>query len=302
MVIMCPRCKKRHKINGKRLTPNITKARCMSCGYEFPLQAPTDNHAEKKQNGCRIIGVSLSKGGVGKTTTAVNLAGGLSLAGYKVLLIDTDTQGQASYCLGVKPKAGLVELVTEELGYEEAITEVRNRLWLLAGGKSLAGVKRLIDRKDFGGELTFRESLACLDGKFDYIVVDTSPGWDALTVAVLFYVKEILIPISLEVMALQGLSEFMKTLASIRKYREELSLGYILPTFLDRRVKQGENLLEDLRQLYPEQLCAPIRYNIRVAEAPAHGKTIYEYAPGSPGAKDYRDLVRHVADNPKLFQ
>lgn len=302
MIITCPRCKKQCNIDEKRIPPNVRKARCKSCGYLFALNLSAGGEESLSRKSTRIIGVALSKGGVGKTTTAVNLSAGLALAGQKVLLIDTDTQGQASYSLGVKPKAGLVELITEELKPEETVCKVRERLWLLAGGKSLAGVKRLIDRKDFGGELTFKESLGVFDGEYDFIVLDTSPGWDALTVGVLFYVKEVLTPISLEVMALQGLVEFMKSLASIRKYREELELKYIVPTFLDGRVKQSQKMLEELSKLYGQQICSPVRYNVRIAEAPAYGKTIYEYAPGSPGAHDYRELVRRVTNNPNLFR
>ncbi len=310
MIIICPRCDRRHSVDEKQIPQNAKKARCKSCGNLFPIslaqeplgESSSHPRAATPSKPTRILGVALSKGGVGKTTTAVNLSAGLALAGYEVLLVDTDTQGQSSYSLGVKPKAGLVELITEELSPEECVFKARERLSILAGGKSLAGVKRLIDRKDFGGELTFRESLACMDGKYDFIIVDTSPGWDALTVSVLFYAKEILTPLSLEVMALQGLTEFMKSLAGIRKYREEVSLRYILPTFLDGRVKQSQKILMDLKKIYAQQLCTPIRNNVRISEAPAYGKTIYEYAPGSPGAQDYRDLVRRVANNSKLFR
>ncbi len=307
MIIVCPHCQKQHQIEISQIPPNARKARCRSCNSFFAIDlaegpSPLSTQDQAKRKATRIIAVALSKGGVGKTTTAVNLSAGLALAGFEVLLVDTDTQGQSSYSLGVKPKAGLVELITEELSPEECVFKSRERLSLLAGGKSLAGVKRLIDRKDFGGELTFKESLACMDGKYDFIIVDTSPGWDALTVSVLFYVKEILTPIALEVMALQGLTEFVKNLAGIRKYREDLSLKYILPTFLDGRVKQSQKILSDLSRIYKEQLCTPIRNNVRISEAPAFGKTIYEYAPGSPGVQDYRELVRKVTGNPKLFR
>ena len=105
----------------------------------------------------RKIAVSLSKGGVGKTTTAVNLSAGLARSGYKVLLIDTDTQGQSSRALGVRPGAGLAELISGEVKPEEAVLEARPDLFLLSGGRSLAGLKRLIDRKDYGSEMTLSE-------------------------------------------------------------------------------------------------------------------------------------------------
>lgn len=306
MIIVCPHCKKQHNIDEKAIPAHVKKAKCKFCGNNFSLdvaEKPVSlGQIAKKEEGPRKISVSLSKGGVGKTTTAVNLAVGLSLAGFKVLLVDTDTQGQSSYMLGVTPKAGLTELVTGELTAEETMVQVRERLWLLAGGKSLAGVKRLIGRKDFGGELTLSETLTGLDRQFDYVIVDTSPGWDPLTVNILFYVSEVLTPVSLEVMSIQGLVEFLKSIASIQKYRPQLALKYILPTFLDMRVKKSVGILEKLQELYGNNVCAPIRYNVRLSEAPAYGQSIYEFAPGSPGASDYRELVRKVANNNKLFR
>ena len=158
------------------------------------------------------MAVALSKGGVGKSTTAVSVAAGLAHAGAQVLLIDTDTQGQVAGMLGVHPPAGLAELLAGEQHPEEAMIEARERLWLLAGGRGLAGSKRLIDRKDFGGERTLGEALVPLDGRYDYVILDTAPGWDVLSVNVLFYAAEILAPIALEVLSLQSLLEFQKSL------------------------------------------------------------------------------------------
>ncbi len=247
----------------------------------------------------RKIVISLTKGGVGKTTTAVNLAAGLALAGSKVLLVDTDTQGQVSFMLGLQPKAGLAELMAEELMPEEAIVAARERLWLLAGGRALAGVKRLIARKDFGGERTLAEALAPLDGGYDYVILDTSPGWDTMTINVLLYAQEVLTPVSLEVLAVKGLVEFRKSLAAIQKHNEGLSLRYVLPTFLDGRVRKSAEILGQLRVYFGQQLCPPIRYNVRLSEAAGFGQTIFEYAPNSAGAEDYRKLTERIAQNGK---
>ena len=245
----------------------------------------------------RKIAVSLSKGGVGKTTTAVNLATGLARAGFTVLLVDTDTQGQTSRALGLSPEVGLADLISGEATPEEAMTLAREKLYLLAGGRSLAGLKRAIDRKDFGGENTLSEGLESIHDNFDYIILDTSPGWDSLTVNVLFYATEILAPVSMEILTLTGLLDFKKSIESIQKYREELQIRYILPTFFDKRVKKSEEIFLQLQSFYADKLCTPIRYSVRLSEAPGFGQTIYEYAPGSTGAEDYQNLVERISKN-----
>lgn len=304
MLLICPHCNKQYNIDEKKIPPNVKMARCKFCEQQFSLQEATqsDEAPIQPSQPVRRIGVCISKGGVGKTTTSVNLAAGLAFSGYKVLLVDTDTQGQDSFVLGVKPKGGLTEFIAGELSAEEAIIKARERLWLLAGGKSLAGLKRLIDRKDFGGELTLSEALKPIEEQYDFVIVDTSPGWDPLTVNVLFYVNEILTPVSLEIMTLQGLVEFLKSLSAIQKHRQEVALKYILPTFHDQRVKKCVGILEKIEKLYGHLLCKPIRYNVRLSEAPSSGQTIYEFAPGSPGADDYRDLVRKIAKNENLLR
>ncbi|MFC2030179.1 ParA family protein [Chloroflexota bacterium] len=245
----------------------------------------------------RKIAVALSKGGVGKTTTAVNLAAGLARAGRRVLLIDLDTQGQVAKALGLQPEAGLAEVVMDALQPQQAVAQAREGLGLLAGGRALAGLKRVIARKDYGGEQTLAEALAPLDGAYDLAIVDTAPAWDTLTVNALFYASEVLVPVSLEVMALQGLIEFTSALGSIMKYHDGLALRYIVPTFMDRRVKKSAEILAQLQDHYSDLVCEPVRYNVRLSEAPGYGQTIFEYAPRSPGAQDYQALTERTVQD-----
>ena len=242
----------------------------------------------------RKLAVALTKGGTGKSTTAVNLAAGLASKGHQVLLVDTDTQGQASVMLGVEPQAGLTQFIEQEVTAEEAIVQTRENLFVLAGDHTLAGLKRTISLKEFGGEQVLTEALTPLEKHYDYMIMDTAPGWDSLTVNVLFYVQEILAPVSMEVLSLQGLIEFEGRIKPIQKYRPRLSLSYVLPTLLDGRVRKSAEILGQLRSHYKSQLCDPIRYNVRVSEAPGFGQTIFEFAPRSVGAQDYQKLVERI--------
>jgi chromosome partitioning protein len=242
----------------------------------------------------RKIAVFLSKGGVGKTTTAVHLADGLARNGARVLLIDTDTQGQVSVLLGVKPAAGLAEVITVGLKPEIATIQARKRLWLLSGGQGLAGVKRLIARQDPHGEHTLAEALAPVENQYDYVIVDTSPGWDTLNINVLFYAEEVLTPVSLEALTLQSLQDFQENLAAIQRYHRNLSLKYVLPTFLDGRVKKSKEILEQLLTQYQDRLCPSIRYSVKLSRAAGQGKTIFEYAARSSGAEDYAQLIERI--------
>ena len=241
----------------------------------------------------RKLGVCLTKGGSGKTTTAVNLAHGLAQAERRVLLVDTDTQGQCAQSLGVQPEHGLADLVLGTVPAEQAIVEARPGLYLLAGGGRLAGVKREIARREMGSEWVLSEALGALDG-YDYMIVDTSPGWDTMTVNSLFAVSEVLAPVNLEVLALRALADFARHVDAVRRYHDNLTWRYLLPTLYDRRVAKSEELLEQLRQRYGVLVCQPIRYNVRLSEAPGWGQTIFEYAPTSRGAEDYRSLTERI--------
>ena len=242
----------------------------------------------------RKLAVSITKGGTGKTTTTVNLAAGLALQGARVLVIDADSQGQAGQMLGLKPEHGLAEVLSQATKPETAVVEARQNLYLLSGGRALAGIRRLIARKDFGSERTLTEALESIEGQYDFVILDTAPGWDPLTVNVLFYATEVLAPVSLEILAIQGLVEFIGNIDSIQKYNPAITLQYVLPTFFDRRVKKSAEIFAQLEAYCGDKLCPPIRYNVRLAEAPGHSQTIFEYAPKSVGAQDYQRLTERI--------
>jgi chromosome partitioning protein len=242
----------------------------------------------------RKIAVSLFKGGVGKTTTSINLAHALARRGRRVLLVDCDTQGQAAGALGLDRRPGLAELALGEVPLDEALIPARDNLALLSGGQALAGLKRLIDRKEFAGERTLAETLEPCEGRFDYVLVDTAPGYDTLTINVLFYASEVLAPVSMEVLTLRGLADFQQSLERIGDYHGALRLAYVVPTFYDRRVRKSAEIMEQLQSRYSDIICPPIRYSVRLSESFGFGQTIFEYAPQSSGAGDYQSLCERI--------
>ena len=249
----------------------------------------------------RKLAISLSKGGVGKTTTAVHLAHGLANEGREVLLIDMDTQGQAGAFLGVKDEVesrhGLSGILEQGTAADEAILSARENLSLLPGGRGLAAVRKTIDMKDIGGERTMIEALEPLEEEFDDVVIDTAPGWDSLTVNALFYASEVLIPVSLESAALESLKAFLESLKKVQEYHDSLEVKYVVPTFLDGRVKKSEEVLDILEKHFPERLTPPVRYNVRLSEAAGLGETAFEYAPSSASATDYKKLTTYITTN-----
>ena len=259
----------------------------------------------------RKIVVALSKGGVGKTTTAVHLAHGLAREGKRVLLIDTDTQGQSAAFLGVKSDLqahqNLAVAMNGSGTPKDMLVEARENLWLLAGGRPLAdtrneiawrskqiqkGSASLAEIGDPGRMMI--ESLAPLEGEFDYVIVDTAPGWDALTANALLYAEEVMVPIALEAAALESLTEFLQSLKKVLGVHKTLSVRYFTPTYLDGRVKKSEEVLGILQKHFSERLSPPIRYNVRISEAAGQGQTAFEYAPKSAGAEDYQKLTQHI--------
>lgn len=242
----------------------------------------------------RKIAVCISKGGVGKTTTAVNLSYGLAMRGRKVLLVDLDTQGQVQRFFGLNHKSTMTDLI-RNVPLQECLVPARENLQLIAGGAELAQLKEWISTRSMKREMVISELLQPLeDMDFDYVILDTSPGWDPLNVNVFFYADELLCPVSLATMSMDGMKEFFVHLREVQRYREDIQVDYVVPTFMDRREKQCFEVLDLLHKHLGELVTEPIPRNVRLSESFGHGQTVFEYSPGCPGALAYEKLIELV--------
>ena len=242
----------------------------------------------------RIIAVAMTKGGVGKTTTAVNLSHGLAMRGHRVLLVDADTQGQCSKALGVEADLTLTEVLTDFVDIQDVVTRARDNLDLVASDHHLSKAALAISRRETGGHLALAEALEPVADRYDVTVIDAAPGYDPIAVNVLGCAHDVVAPAALAPAALAGVLDFVRHVSTVQKHNSELNLRYMLPTFLDLRVHQSTEMLEQLRGYFEDQLCDPIRVNVDLAEAFGYQSTIFEHAPNSRGAADYKRFIDRV--------
>jgi chromosome partitioning protein len=235
----------------------------------------------------RTIAVAVSKGGVGKTTTAVHLAHALAITGRRVLLVDGDAQGHVAFSLGLSPSRDLADIIEGNAVAADVILEARPGLFVIPAGDRLAAL-------DLTDPLRFAGVLESIPGRYDYTIIDAAPGWDALGVNVLAATRELLVPIVPELLAVRGLGAFLERVDRVKQINRKLALRYVVPTMVDLRPRQTGEVLEQLQSIFPSEICEPVRRSIRVSEATGRGETVFEYAPRSTAADDYRTLAERV--------
>ncbi|MBU8869638.1 MAG: ParA family protein [Gemmatimonadales bacterium] len=245
----------------------------------------------------RIIAVAMTKGGVGKTTTAVNLSHGLALRGQRVLLVDTDTQGQCAKALGVQADLTLTEVLLGEASILHAVTRARENLDLVASNHHLSRAALAIARRETDGHLALAEALDPVSDRYDVVVLDAAPGVDAIAVNVLGCADEIVAPVALSPAALAGVLDFVRHVERVSRHNAKLHLKYFLPTFLDLRIKQSGEMLIQLREHFCDRVCSAIRVNVELSESFGWRQSIFEYAPKSRGATDYSAFIDLVSEN-----
>lgn len=243
----------------------------------------------------RKIAIVGFKGGIGKTTTCVNLGAALALRGHKVLLIDTDTQANVAVSLGVNNhKTTLSHVLSRKTSAQEAIVQARKNLFLLPSDINLfKAQQRMV--LEMAREEIFEEIFSGLSG-YDYQILDCAPSVTLLTVNALAYVDEVFIPVSMEMLALSSVEQFITYLKNIHSsLGKGAEIRLIIPTMYDPRRNVSEKVLKLLKKLGP-RVTEPIWVDTKLSEAPGAGKTIFEYASRSRGAIDYARLTEQVAE------
>jgi chromosome partitioning protein len=247
----------------------------------------------------RVIAVANQKGGVGKTTTTVNLGACLASLGKRVLLIDIDPQGNTTSGIGINKadvRYDVYDVLINEVNAKDAILPTAvDKLHILPATIQLAGAEiELVPT--MSREVRLRLALQPLKSNYDYMLIDCPPSLGLLTVNALTASDSVLIPIQCEYYALEGLSQLLNTIRMVQKHlNTSLEIEGVLLTMLDARTNLGLQVIEEVKKYFREKVYSTvIPRNVRLGEAPSHGQSIIQYDPRSRGAEVYLELAKEV--------
>ena len=248
----------------------------------------------------RIYTIVNQKGGVGKTTTAINLGAYLASYGQRVLLVDIDPQANTTSCLGIDKNAiqnGTYQALNDPVQVDEAILHnPRLKLSLLPSSPNLTGAEiELIS--ELSREQRLKKALSPIEDRYDYILIDCPPSLGLLTLNGMIAAKDgLIIPVQCEYLALEGISQLIQTIERVQNaIFPELIVRGVLLTMYDSRTNLSKDVVEEIQKHFPKQTFkAIVPRSIRLAEAPSYGLPILSYQPSSPGAKAYNELAQEI--------
>jgi chromosome partitioning protein len=251
----------------------------------------------------RVIAVANQKGGVGKTTTAVNLGASLADLGYRVLIIDLDPQGNASTGLGIEARNfdySMYDVLLHDVALEDCVepTSIKN-LFLAPATIDLAGAEiELVST--FSRELRLKRVLAPVRDDFGYILIDCPPSLGLITVNALAAASEVLVPIQCEYYALEGVGQLLRNVELVRgNLNPELEVSAMVLTMYDSRTRLADHVAEEVRTHFGKAVCKNvIPRTVRISESPSFGEPITVHSPASRGAIAYRELAKEVSGGP----
>ncbi|MBL4663757.1 MAG: ParA family protein [Flavobacteriaceae bacterium] len=249
----------------------------------------------------KIIAIANQKGGVGKTTTSVNLAASLGVLEKKVLLIDADPQANATSGLGIDVESvekGTYQLLEHTVGAKEVIITTQSpNVDIIPAHIDLVAIEiELVDKKD--RESMLKKVITSLKDDYDYILIDCAPSLGLLTLNALTAADSVLIPIQCEYFALEGLGKLLNTIKSVQKiHNADLDIEGLLLTMYDSRLRLSNQVVEEVKKHFDEMVFQTIiQRNVRLSEAPSYGESIISYDAGSKGANNYLSLANELIE------
>jgi chromosome partitioning protein len=257
-----------------------------------PARSPAKLHAPRR------LAIFNHKGGTGKTTTSVSIAAGLAARGLRVLLVDTDSQGNVGVSLGVKTERSLYHVLVMGLKARDAAVNVRPNLDLIVSNETLAAAELYLAGRQ-NRDRILRDRLLPAADDYDVVLLDCSPSLSLLNQNALVFADGILVPVACDFLSLVGVRQVIKTVKNVNALlHHPVQIYGVLPTLYDARARICRDAVDTLREHFGDRTLSPIRATIKMKEAPAQGRTIFEYAPESNAAEDYRRVVDHLVDGP----